>query len=68
VKRIIVGSILLGLWTFIFFLIILIINSNNHSVADLVVASVISLAFYALLALMIWAGAMAVKDSKLKRN
>jgi len=66
-KRIILGSILIGAWTFIFFLMILIINSNNHGTADLLIISIISLAIYALLALMIWAGAMAIKDSKAKR-
>jgi len=66
-KRIILGSILIGAWTFVFFLLILIINSNNYGKADLIVISIISLAIYALLILMIWAGAMAMKDSKNKR-
>ena len=63
-KRIILGSILVGAWTFVLFLMILIISSNNYGMADLIAVSIISLAIYGLLSLMIWAGAMAIKDSR----
>ena len=66
-KRIILGSFLIGAWTFVLFLMILIINSNNYGMADIVAISIISAAIYALLVLMIWAGAMAIKDSRVKR-
>ena len=63
-KRIILGSFLIGAWTFVLFLMILIISSNNYGMADLIAVSIISLAIYGLLGLMVWAGAMAIKDSR----